>query len=148
VTAVNKWLEGRRADNGTRRLVLLAAGCLVGAAAWWLDQTLMVTYAGRPDALFVSVGARDLLDDAAEPTLFAYLIFFGGLFSLRRWWWHTDEFRPKRFRVSSLLLTAMLAWLLSVIWAFPHGWAVVWAVVISSVVQLSSVWTPPEERRV
>ena len=75
-------------------------------------------------------------------------MFFGVLMSIRRWWWHTDSFRPARFRIMSLLLTMLCAWVLSTIFVFPNTWAVVWAAVVSSVVQLSSVWTPPESRQI
>jgi hypothetical protein len=148
ITGVTKLLEGRKVENSTRRLALLATGCAVGAAAWGLGEFLMVHASSRPDAAFVSVGSRPLLDAAYTPTLLGYVVFFGGLFGLRRWWWHTDEFRPKRFRVSSLLLTVAVAWLLSHLWAFPHTWAVLWAALLSGVVQLASVWTPPGQRSV
>jgi serine/threonine protein kinase len=150
LTGATKLLEGRRLENGTRRMALLAVGCVVGLLAWSLDETLMVSFSPRFDGAlpFVSIGSRPLLDNALEPNLIAYMIFFGLLFSLRRWWWHADTFRPARFRVWSLLVTMMLGWLLSYVWAFPHSWAVVWAAVISSVVQLSSVWTVPEDRRI
>ncbi len=148
ITGTTKLLEGRKVENSTRRLALLAAGCAVGAAAWGLGEFLMVHTASRPEAAFGSVGSRPLVDASHSPTLEGYLVFFGGLFGLRRWWWHTDEFRPKRFRVSSVLLTVAVAWLLSHLWAFPHAWAVLWAALLSSVVQLASVWTPPGQRSV
>lgn len=140
-----KFIEGRRIDGGTRRLVMLAMGCIAGGAAWGLDEVLMVSLPTHSDAVFVNVGAQSL-NGSGGPTYLGYLVFFGLLFSLRRWWWHADAFRPTRFRLTSLLLTMMFAWLLSVVWAFPHTWAVVWAAVISSVVQISAVWTPPESR--
>ena len=140
-----KFIEGRRIDGGTRRLVMLAMGCIAGGAAWGLNEVLMVSLPTHSDAVFANVGAQSL-NGSAGPTYLGYLVFFGLLFSIRRWWWHADAFRPTRFRLTSLLLTMMFAWLLSVMWAFPHTWAVVWAAVISSVVQISAVWTPPESR--
>ena len=71
---------------------------------------------------------------------------FGLLFGLRRWWWQADSYRPKRFRLMAVLLTMGLAWGLSAVFEFPHGWGIVWAGVLSSVVQLSSAWTPPASR--
>jgi hypothetical protein len=150
ITGVTKVLEGRQLENGTRRMALLAAGCVVGLLAWSLDETLMVNFVtpSNTSVVFEDVGSRPLLDQDGDPNHLAYMIFFGLLFLLRRWWWHTDTFRPARFRVWSLLLTMMLGWLLSLVWAFPHSWALMWAAVISSVVQLSSAWTAPEERRI
>jgi hypothetical protein len=147
VTAVAKLMEGRKLENGTRRLLMLATGCAVGLAAWGIDEALMVRLGAPTDAAFVSIGSRPLVA-GEESTWLAYTVFFGLLFGLRRWWWQVDTFRPARMRVTSVLVTVMLAWLLSVVWAFPHTWAVLWAAVISSVVQLSSVWTPPESRRI
>ena len=102
----------------------------------------------RSDALFVSLGEEPLLHRGGTPKLAGYLIFFAALFALRRWWWHTDNYRPKRFRISSVLLTVLVAWLVSSIWAFPQLWAMTWAAVISSTVQLASAWTPPEQRTI
>lgn len=100
------------------------------------------------DALFVSVGNEPLLNDGGVPSLVGYLVFFAALFGLRRWWWHTDTFRPKRFRIRTVLLTVLIAWLVSSVWAFPPLWAMTWAAVISSSVQLASAWTPSEQRRI
>ena len=145
--AVSKLFEGRKVENGVRRLVLLVSGCLIGAAAWGLDEALFFSWSDPGDAAFVSVGPRPLTTGDG-PTLLGYMIFFGTLMFVRRWWWHADSFRPARFRVMSLLLTMLCAWVLSTIFVFPHTWAVVWAAVVSSVVQLSSVWTPPDTRRI
>ena len=59
---------------------------------------------------------------------------------LRRWWRQTDELRPRRFRLTSVLLTMALAFLICQIIPFPEIWGVVLAAVISSVVQVASVW--------
>ena len=73
-------------------------------------------------------------------------MFFGLLFGLRRWWWQTDSYRPKRFRIMSVALTMLVAAGLMFVFEFAFGWGVVWAAVISSVVQLSASWTPPAQR--
>ncbi len=155
---LSKWNEGRRLDGGTRRLLQMVGGVAVGLAAYGISETLLIApappadvYAGtlwsQPgDPMFVSVGARPLFVEGGRPSLLGYVAFFGILFGLRRWWWHADAFRSKRFRIGSVLLTVLLAWLVSSIWAFPSVWAMTWAAVISSAVQLASVWTPPEER--
>ncbi|MDQ3331005.1 MAG: hypothetical protein M3552_10170, partial [Planctomycetota bacterium] len=62
-------------------------------------------------------------------------------------WWQADAYRPKRLKVSSALFTALLGYVLTAIVYFPHAWGIVWAVVISCVVQLAAAWTPPEDRR-
>ncbi|MCA9074179.1 MAG: protein kinase [Planctomycetaceae bacterium] len=155
---LSKWNEGRRVDGSTRRLLQFLAGCVVGLAAFALSDGLLIgtdvpadvydgTLWSQPsDPMFVSVGGRPLFEEGGRPTILGFVGFFAALFGLRRWWWHTDSFRQKRFRIGSVLLTVCMAWLVSSIWAFPPIWAMTWAAVISSGVQLASVWTPPEER--
>jgi hypothetical protein len=153
----SKLTEGTGLDSGVRRLMFLACGVLVGAGAYFLDQALMINLwsnksveqviANRPaDSVFRTVGSYALVD-GRQPTQVAYMLFFGGLFGLRRWWRHADAFRSKRFRVGTTLLTAAVGFLLPMIWAFPITCGVVWAAAISSVVQLSSVWVPAEDRQ-
>ena len=87
------------------------------------------------------------IGSGGQPTTAAYVIFFAGLLSLRRWWRQADSFRGGRFRVSSTLLTLLVAFLLNCVFAFPsYLWGVSWALAISSVVQLSAVWVPPSQR--
>ncbi|MCA9109264.1 MAG: serine/threonine protein kinase [Planctomycetaceae bacterium] len=155
---LNKWNEGRRVDGSTRRFLQFVAGAVVGLAAYGLSEGLLIgtevpadVYDGSlwsqaDDPMFVAVGGRPLFEENGLPTLLGFAGFFAGLFGLRRWWWHTDSFRQKRFRVGSVLLTVCMAWLVSSVWAFPPIWAMTWAAVISSGVQLASVWTPSEER--
>ncbi len=96
--------------------------------------------------MYSRVGTHWLHDASQQPTLAGYMVFFGALFGLRQWWQHVDSWRKKRFRVSSVLLTMLLAWVIGAIWSFPQDWGVLWAGVVSSVVQISAVWTPREER--
>jgi hypothetical protein len=161
VLALSKLSEGRRLENGSRRLAQLAGGLIVGVMATGLAEFLLIPGAvesagtnaayfhlEQGDALFVSLGDEPLIHRGGTPSLAGFLIFFAALFAMRRWWWHTDTFRPKRFRISSVLLTVLMAWLISEIWVFPQLWAMTWAAVISSCVQLASAWTPQEQRRI
>jgi len=147
-----KLTEGTGIDNSTRRMTQLFLGGLVGAAAYVLDDLLMVTipfpnaYFDNPPGMFTWVGRFPLFDEFIQPTLAGYTVFFAGLFALRRWWWHADGFRIKRFRVWSLLCTVLLGYTLTFFWSFPQVWAMTWAAAISSVVQLSSVWLTPKQR--
>ncbi|MBX3437436.1 MAG: serine/threonine protein kinase [Planctomycetaceae bacterium] len=155
---LGKWNEGRQLDAFTRRLLQVVGGVAVGAAAFWLGELLLIsptppveTFAGtlwsQPrDPAFVSLGTRPLILEGGRPSLLGYVAFFGTLFGLRRWWWQSDAFRPKRFRVGSVVLSVFLAFLVSTVWTFPQVWAMTWAAVISSAIQLASIWTPPEER--
>lgn len=149
ILLLSKVQEGRPLDCNTRRFSLLATGIAVGLAIWGLDQFLLVhlpVQAGGDPGLFQRLGRHTLLDQQTQPTLAGYLVFFGILFGLRRWWWHADSFRSSRFRISSALVTLTLAYIVSCVFAFPHDWAMMWAVTLSSVVQLSAAWTPPSQR--
>lgn len=136
-------------DVWMRRMVFLVLGGAVGTVAYWLDQNLMVDFeysSSQPSLVVNEVADFSLMNDHGQPALAGYVLFFAGLFFLRRWWWHADAFRPHRLRLSSLLLTLGLGFVLSALLRFPFLWGMTWAVAISSVVQLASIWVPPAER--
>jgi serine/threonine protein kinase len=152
ILTLSKLCEGTGVDTFLLRSVLMVVGGFVGAGAYWLSEMLMVDlHSGRYipwvpafDTVFshrlFEVGLR------TDPTLAGYTLFFALLFVARPWWRHTDSLRKKRFRLISVLLTVAIALLLSIVWAFPQTWAIAWAAAIASVVQLSAVWVPPEQR--
>ncbi len=163
ILTLSKLMEGVEVDAGTRRIMFLGLGLLVGLSAFYLDNALLPggTLGGMPssfttsgagkfgDYMFHSFGPYQLIENlrfSGAPSLAGYLVFFGGLLALRRWWWHCDSFRPGRFRAMSLLGTSMLALALVTVWAFPQWWGVMWAATISSVVQLAAAWVPPRDR--
>ena len=95
------------------------------------------------------IGRVLLSDGSGYPTVACFMIFFGSLFVLRRWWWQIDSFRRSRFRVSSSLLTLLVGVVIAGMlqdFAFPDALGATWALAISAVVQLSSGWTPVEDR--
>jgi hypothetical protein len=150
ILLVSKSREGQGAGGPMRRLSFVAAGIMVGFLAYGIEQQLLLNLANIQDlgskGIFVSVGRHQLMDFQQQPTLAAYVVFFAGLFGLRRWWWHADSFRSRRLKISTSLLTLLLGYGLTVVFAFPNVWGMMWALAISSVVQLSSVWTPKTER--
>jgi len=75
-----------------------------------------------------------------------FMMFFGLLFLIRRWWWQADSFRKSRFRISSALVTLILGLVIGAILPFPETLGATLALAISAVVQLSASWTPAEER--
>lgn len=143
--ATGKFLEGGDHGWSHKRVVLLGAGLLVGLAAWFMTSNLFVTFETEADPNH-GVGAVLLTDAASQPTLAGFLVFFAGLFALRRWTWHADAFRDRRFRLRSVLLTTAIAWVWALMIGFPMMWGVTWAAALSSVVQLSAAWIPPQDR--
>jgi eukaryotic-like serine/threonine-protein kinase len=146
VLATSKLLEGEGPYGwSNKRLVFLATGALVGVLAWFTTSNLFIEFATDANRNR-EVGNVLLTDAARQPTLAGFALFFAGLFTLRRWGWHADAFRERRFRLRSVLLTTGIGWLWALVIGFPILWAVTWAAALSSVVQLSACWVPPEER--
>lgn len=148
-----KLWEGKTGDNVLRRLIQGGIGLCVGAVAAALQQFLMVS---RPQLLRtegsgffvgVDVGVLRVITNDGFPTMSGYVLFFGLLFLTRRWWWQADSFRRSRFRISSALFSLFLGFLLAAVLPFSSNLGATWALSISAVLQLSSGWTPPEERR-
>ncbi len=94
------------------------------------------------------MGSLDLLtrSPSVEPALPAYVLYFAALFGIRRWWWLADAFRPKRFRIGSMMFTGLVAFLIPAAFAFHQDWGVLWGTAIATVVQLSAPWVPVKER--
>jgi len=151
VLGASKLWEGTHVDSTMRRLGLLIVGGLVGAAAFWMDSTLMVAMNDEigVEGLFERVGNQTLVVQdgrSFEPTAAAYVLFFAGLFSVRRWWWQADSFRKRRFAIWPIIGTVVVAFVLTSIWEFPKAWALTWAAAISAVVHVSASWVPPDQR--
>jgi len=152
VLAACKSWEGTGRDTlVSRRLTLFVLGGLVGLTASWFHQVLLVEMPFESyiqDHGLVNLDSTDTLQpgNGRQPSRAGYVLFFASLFGLRRWWWHTDGFRPKRFRTSSLVLTWCLGFLLAIVWGFQPNYAMAWAVAVSCVVQLSANWIPPTLR--
>jgi len=148
----SKLWEGRTGDMLFRRLTLASLGAGIGYIAWLLPHYMMIA----EDTLFqghnshnVMMGRIQIADGSNFATPACFMIYFAALFALRRWWWQADSFRRSRFRVSSSLLTLLLGVVITGVlidFALPESLGAVWALAISSVVQLSAGWTPPEER--
>ncbi len=146
-----KLWEGRTGDAIVRRLILAGLGLGVGAVAGVLQRFLMLNDSQLlhvdGDGIFNhgTIGRMQMLDGGL-PTMAGFMVFFGLLFLIRRWWWQADSFRKARFRISSSLVTLFLGVVLSAILPFSEQLGAIWALAISAVVQLSSGWTPQEDR--
>jgi hypothetical protein len=143
-----------RSEDGLRRVALVLAGLATGAVAWSLADFLRLdlgqVFAGQElNGGFKALGERPLvesIDGHSAPTLLGYMTFFAGLFGLRAWQRQIELRRESRFRVASVLMTVLVAWLWSAVFAFPQTWGMLWAVVISATVQLASPWSPHQSR--
>ena len=146
-----KMWEGRKGDTILRRLIQGSLGLGVGAVAGVLQQFLMLSETpllhtdGHGAFTDGTIGRIHMLQNGL-PTMAGFMMFFGLLFLIRRWWWQADSFRKSRFRISTSLVTLFLGVVLSAILPFPEQLGAIWALAISAVVQLSSGWTPQEDR--
>jgi hypothetical protein len=75
-----------------------------------------------------------------------FSLFFCLLFMLRRWWLQADNFRAARFRIGTSILTLIVGGMVALIVPFPTALGSTLALAVSVVLQVSSVWTPPELR--
>jgi len=147
-----KLWEGRGGNGSLRRLLSGLSGCLVGAAAFTLDQGMMLhldvhDYSRISDRLGNFFSTLNLTT-AEGARLTGYMIFFGFLLLARRWWFHVDSYRPKRVRILSVVWTAIAALLITTIPKFPHEMAILIAAAASAIAQASSVWQDSEQRNI
>lgn len=146
---LGKFREGMPRERYVDRLLLGGVGLLVGAALFQLDTWLLVELpldAASQKQSLLSMTSVSLSENPQHVLMESYVTFFATLFGLRRWWWHTDSFRPHRFRVLSVVLTTFVGAIAARVWGFPMLWGTVWAASLSCVVQLAAVWTPQVER--
>lgn len=132
-----------------RRKTFLLAGVLIGSLAFVLDQFLLVDYSRQ--AYFERsavrfIGVHPLSLDGVNPTWLGYVIFFSATLFLHRWWLDMNPQRSRRLGLWRLFTAGVAAWLVSMIFAFPQGDAILWAATISAAVQLAAAWTPDERR--
>ena len=142
VMAVSKLTEGSGTFSLARRVLTAATGAGIGLFAFGLQNVLLTDMPVGDSPVF----GRHEIVSSGNPTPFLFAAFFAVLMFARRWWWHTDSFRPGRFRVSTSLVTAVVGLLACVFTGFDPFWGLTWALSISAVTQLASVWTPADKR--
>ncbi|QDT52654.1 Serine/threonine-protein kinase PrkC [Caulifigura coniformis] len=155
ITAACKYWEGRSPAGIARRLSLGAVGLVVGAFSGAISRYLAVD--GQVPALFgdilngawnrnppggALIGELQRAFGLADPLIVATALLFGVFFALRNWSRQTDEARPSRFRLSSLFATVFTAWFAGALFGVMSPTFLTWAAVVSSSVQLASVWRP------
>jgi serine/threonine protein kinase len=148
-----KLWEGRGGNGTARRLMTGLLGCAVGVGAFALDKTMMLGLDVHDysrvspqitNASFIPGG----LNGSETASLIGYMIFFGVLLLVRRWWFHVDSYRPKRVRLLSIAWTSAAALLITTIPHFPHELAMLIAAAASATAQVSAVWVDPEQRNI
>ena len=77
-----------------------------------------------------------------------FLIAFGALFAVIRWWRQADPLRFTRLSLWSLFICGLMAWVVADCCGFPQPWLPMAACAMSISVQLASPWLRPYQRRV
>ncbi len=149
-----KFAEGKLEDQVPMRLTLLSLGALVGLAAWFVGDTLLLHSPGWGDPLDFGRGllSHETLDwpaanEAANPAIAAYLAYFAFLFLVPRWWRLAEYTRSGRLSLWCVFVCVGWAWLLHIFWWFPQPTGMMLAGVIAVSTQLASPWMPPSRRR-
>lgn len=152
---VSKLWEGRPGESLLRRLWLGVCGLAVGALCGVTAEFLLLINSPVPSRIF-QVDSDGLLGNREAaglrvlqegyPTIVGFALFFCLLFMLRRWWLQADNFRSGRFRIGTSILTLIVGGMVALIVPFPTALGSTLALAVSVVIQVSSVWTPPELR--
>lgn len=140
VMAASKYWEGSPPGDGTRRLVMLGLGLvlgqLLGLASDWCHVAL-------PDGVSASSGLTDALAARAgrDVATFATLAGFYGLaFAATRLWQLADRDREHRFRLGPLVSTGLVSGVIALLLEAPQPWGPLSIALIALVTQLSSPW--------
>ncbi|MFN9233184.1 MAG: serine/threonine-protein kinase [Planctomyces sp.] len=152
---VSKLWEGRPGESLLLRLWLGVCGLAVGALCGVTAELLLLINSPVPSRIF-HVDSEGLLGNREAaglrvlqegyPTIVGFALFFCLLFMLRRWWLQADNFRSGRFRIGTSILTLIVGGMVALIVPFPTALGSTLALAVSVVIQVSSVWTPPELR--
>lgn len=124
------------------RSVLFALGAGSGGIAYALDDFLWVDFPyleAASKSMFNKLGVHPLWVNH-QPSLLAYMVFFAGLLGLQNWRKMLHPYRSQRLRFWSVVYAGILGWLISLLFGVPRPYAVVWAVTITTTVQLAAPW--------
>jgi hypothetical protein len=143
VLLTTKFWEAKPLEPIVMRVVLTIAGVLVGLCIQWMSHwTHLERIPGDTFGLRASgVIDVDLPGRAAQfaPLVFVP-VFFGIAFGAMRWWKLTSRNRKSRFRLSPLVLTWLLAAILTGLLPSYFPWSGISLVGIAVVTQLVSPW--------
>jgi hypothetical protein len=146
---MGKVWEGDEGDHFRRRLVMLVAGLVFGGAVFALGDYLVVKMPDWDPWAARAIAPAPLLrilDSTAAPAVLArYLLYFGGLFVILRWWSQADPLRRSRFSLWATGLCVLWAWIMTMLCSVPQPWGVILAATISAATQLSAPWADPKQ---
>ena len=143
-----KFWECEAGEPLSRRFVLLGVGLLWGFGSYFGGDFLSVMLdpsAGdqlSSDTMLRNVYPSSLFQENGRPLLASYLVYFGGLLAIIRWWKQADPLRPTRFSLFTTGTAAVGALFLPL----PLPWGLMIAITTSAAVQLSAPWVSGSQR--
>jgi hypothetical protein len=146
-----KFWEGTRGEPWLRRFVLMIAGLALGAVAWALQSQsgLIVSLPYGFDLPDGPIGKwnNPAFYDAGDgaPLWTGFVVYFGFLFLVPRWWQLAEPLREHRFRLGRVFGMLLWAGLLSIFWPFPQPWGMIVATSVATAVQLASPCVHPNK---
>jgi hypothetical protein len=147
---LGKFWEGNDGDHFRRRFVMLLAGLAIGGAAFGASQVLMVGPLDQDEFTAHAFSDNGMMQSwytaEGSPSWPVYLVYFGGLFAILRWWTQTDPLRRVRLSLFATAVCVLWAWIVHVFCPFPQPWGFMLAAAIAVAVQMSSPWVSPKQR--
>ena len=142
ILTLGKFWENREGDRAHRRFFMLAAGLFVGIVAWFAQQTLVFELPTNGNGAFAEFGMPSMLFSNGVPQPAAFLVFFGGIFLLLRWWKMADPLRGSRLSLWATAMCALWGWIIP----FAQPWGMLVAASMAVAVQLAAPWMTADER--
>ena len=151
ILVCGKLWEDSSGENLVRRFWMLAIGLLVALFSFGIGQALELNYlplslASSSDLLDPEV-QKNLVDANGQPMLPLFLIFFGGIFVVLRWWRQSDPTRKTRLSIWSVSVCWLAAVLLSEGFQFPQIAGCLIVVATAVAIQLAAPWINQTQRR-
>jgi serine/threonine protein kinase len=136
--------ETTEGEAMVRRFITLAAGLAIGAGSFAIAEMLQVPVNRTADTQVAFSLAEPLsstlFNDASRLTMPGFMLMFGSLFAILRWWRQADPLRNTRFSIFSIGLCAAIAIVIGAVLEFPQVEACLIAVSAAVGIQLAAPW--------
>jgi hypothetical protein len=132
-----------RGDSGTRRIVMLVCGLLVGLTAVWLDGWTLPFSLHRHASLYpAGTSMPEQVNAGLSANVAGHLSYFALAFFFLRWWKLTDRQRAHRFSFAPIVAATFWGLVLLAVWHEPLRGTLV-LTTAAAIVQLVSPWEQP-----
>lgn len=144
ILAGQAWTLMARSAQRRHGLLRLMTGAAIGVCAFGISRFLMldIPYAAFTTEAAISAPRNVWLIDVSNPTMAGYCLFFAFWMGVNNWSRKLHPHREHRMRFASVLFSVGSAYLIATLCSFPQYYAMIWAGVISTSVQLAAAKTP------